>query len=73
MPLDLHLTGPGEWSVKRNNVEVGKLQCTHQNVLFDLIDRKHPLAKDEKEELDKLVRHLFRSPGTPFACDLHFG
>lgn len=70
MALELHRTGPGEWRLKRNNVEVGKIQCTRHSVLFALIDRKHPLSKAEKEELDELVRCLLRSPGTPFAGDL---
>ena len=56
MALKLYLTEPGEWTIKRDRVEIGRLQCTRQGVKFSLIDRKHPLSPEEKKELDNLVR-----------------
>jgi len=40
MALELQLTGPTEWMVKRNNMEIGKLQRTRKSVLFASSERK---------------------------------
>jgi len=61
--LELQLRAPGEWTLKRDNVELGKLQRTRQTALFVLIDPKNVLRENEKEELAKLVRRLFEMPG----------
>ena len=63
MSLELELTAPGEWTLKRDCVELGRLHCTRQNALFALIDPKNPLTENEQEELSKLVRLLVRTTG----------
>jgi hypothetical protein len=56
--LELQFTAPGEWTLKRDNVELGKLRCTRQTALFALIDPKNALTETENEELTKLVREV---------------
>jgi hypothetical protein len=61
--LELELTAPGEWTLKRDSVELGTVHCTRQNALFSLIDPKNPLTENEKEELAKLVRLMVETTG----------
>jgi hypothetical protein len=62
--LELQLTAPGEWTLKRDNVELGKLRCTRQTALFALIDPKNALTESENEELTKLVRQVMGNLST---------
>jgi hypothetical protein len=56
--LELELTAPGEWKLKRDNVELGKVRCTGQTALFTLMSPKNALTDSEYEELTKLVRQV---------------
>jgi hypothetical protein len=56
--LELELTAPGEWTLKRDNVELGKVRCTGQTALFALIDPKNAPRESENDEWTKLVRQV---------------
>jgi hypothetical protein len=49
--LELELTTPGEWTLKRDNVELGKIRCTGQTALFALIDPKNAV-RERKRRVD---------------------
>jgi peptide methionine sulfoxide reductase MsrB len=49
--LELQLTAPGEWTLKRDNAELGKVQCTAQTALFALIDPKNAV-RERKRRVD---------------------
>jgi hypothetical protein len=56
--LELELTSPGEWTLKRDNVELGKGRCTAATAVFALIEAKNALTEREYEELTKLIRQV---------------
>jgi len=56
--LELELIASGEWTLKRDNIELGKVRCTGQTALFALIDPKNTLTESEYEELTKLIRQV---------------
>jgi len=45
--LELHLTAPGGWTLKGDDVELGKLRCTGQTASFALFDPKNALTESE--------------------------
>jgi hypothetical protein len=62
MAVALHFSGPGQWTLIRDDVPAGKLHRTRQNIIFALFDHKPPLTADETAQLHDLVQHLVLNP-----------